>query len=468
MKMKKILSVILASCMIMAMMVGCSSGNKATSDETKQQTTVTNVPEVTSEGTETADAESGDVIGEPFADTVKISLMNSKPEITDALEEGAKLFGEKYNVEIEIYETDSPGDVIAQKYASGDAPTLAIVDNANVLDLSAEKILDLSDQQWCEVGGKELGAVVDGKVYGMPLTIEGMCLLYNKTVIEKLTGHEFNPEECTTLDEFSALLDELKTAGMKSPVVLNAEDWSIGQKSYQFIYDYQDGTAAGAVSFLNDIHDGKTTFIDNDIFNKVYDAMDLFIANNINQADPLAADYDLNASYVAEGKAAFWLNGTWAWPDFEPYVVDGNEYGVLAFPFNDEPETAGKIVACATKFVTIDGVNATEEQQKAAKMFLNWLVFDAEGQDVLINKCGIVTAFTNIDMEPNNPFNIGLKDYIDKGMTVEGATYMPSDHRSSLAAYMQAYVNETMTREEIAEKLNEYWITNTPTTNIAK
>ena len=37
------------------------------------------------------------------------------------------------------------------------------------------------------------------------------------------------------------------------------------------------------MQFLNDVHDGKTTFEDNDVFNKVYDAFDLFIENNINK-----------------------------------------------------------------------------------------------------------------------------------------------------------------------------------------
>ena len=307
-----------------------------------------------------------------------------------------------------------------------------------------------------------MGGIVDGKVYGMPLTVEGMCILYNKTAIEDLLGKEFVAEDYTTLDEFSALLDELKAAGMETPFVLNAEDWSIGQKGYQFIYDYQDGTEEGAMQFLNDVHDGKTTFEDNDVFNKVYDAFDLFIENNINKDDPLAADYDLNASYVAEGDAAFWLNGTWAWPDFEPYAVDGNEYDVMPFPINDQEGSQGKIVAGATKFAVVDAVDSSEEQQEAAKMFLNWLVFTDEGQDTLINQCGMVTAFTNISLEPNNPFNVGLKRYIDNGMTIDGANYMPSDHRSILAANMQAYLDGKMTRQEIAEKLDEYWTTNTP------
>ena len=467
MKTKKVISLLLALSLTMAAITGCG-GNAGTAASASQEPSseaaaseaaadISAAPEAERETTE-ADS----LIGEPFAETVNISLLNSKPEITKALEAGAGIFSEKYNVVIEVFETDSPGDVIAQRYASGDAPTIAILDYINVVDLSAEKILDLSDQPWCEAGGRDLGVIVNDKVYGMPLTVEGRCLLYNKTIIEELTGREFSTDDYVTLDQFSALVDELKEAGMEYPVVLNSEDWSIGQHFYQYIYMLQDGTAAGGISFLNDVHNGNTTFNENDVFNKVYDAMDIFIANNINQADPLAADYDLNASYVAEGEAAFWLNGTWAWPDFEPFIVEGMEYGTLAFPINGAPELEGRLAASGTKFISIDVANSTKEQQEAAKLFLNWLVFDSEGQNVLINDCGIVTAFTNIVLPPSNPFNVGLKEYIDKGMTVEGVTYMPSDHRSSLAANMQAYLDGVMSRAEVAGKLDEYWTINSP------
>ena len=52
---------------------------------------------------------------------------------------------------------------------------------------------------------------------------------------------------------------------------------------------------------------------------------------------------------------------------------------------------------------------------------------------------------------------MSLKKFIDAGLVVDGATYMPSDHRSKLAANMQAYLAGKMTRAQIAEKLDAYW-----------
>lgn len=401
--------------------------------------------------------------GSPFTSPVKISFLNSKPEITDALQKGCEEFGEKYNVKVELYETSSPGDVLAQKYAAGDAPTLAIVDLANIRDIYSEKLVDLSNEPWVSVGGKSLGAVMDGKVYGMPFTIEATCLLYNKTAIEKIIGRPFVPTDYATLDAFKGLCDELRKGGMEYPVVLNSEDWSIAHKTYQWIYAYQDGTVDGAVKFLTAVHDGKANFEDNAVFQGVMDTFDCLAANNINHDDPLAADYDLNASYVAEGKAAFWLNGTWAWPDFAPFAVDGMEYGICGYPINGKSQVQGKAFGSATKFVMIDKVNSSEDQKKAAKMLLNWLVFTPEGQDCLVNQCGIVPAFSNITLPPTNPFNVSLKKMINEGMLAEGVSYMPSDHRSVLSPALQAYLVGKTTRADVANALDSYWTDHLPT-----
>ena len=96
-------------------------------------------------------------------------------------------------------------------------------------------------------------------------------------------------------------------------------------------------------------------------------------------------------------------------------------------------------------------------EEKAALMFLRWLIFTPEGNDAMINQCGMVTAFSNITLPPSNPFNVGLKEYIDKGLTFEAVTYLPSDHRSQLGANMQKYLDGSETREEVGAAFDAYW-----------
>ncbi len=398
-----------------------------------------------------------DEVGDPFEKQVSITLMNSKPEITAALQAAADKFGAAYNVKIEVTETSNPGQKLFELYNSGAAPTISVVDIANVKDLAREnKIIDLGDQPWAEIGGKDMGAVINDVLYGMPLTIEAKANLINKTAIEKITGEPFDPLKYQTKEDFEALLKQLREGGMENPVIINKEDWSIGSHFTQYFYGIQDGTIAGAEAFIEKVRAGEEKFIDNPVFNACMDMFDLYMEYNINKQDPLSADYDLNASYLAEGQAAFWINGTWAWPNLAPFAVEGQEYSIMHMPVSAGAQ--GKLLAQATKYIVLDKAFATEEQQEAAKKFLNWLIYTADGQNAMINECDMVTAFTNITLPPSNPFNVGLKTYIDAGLTFEAVTYLPSDHRSAVGgAHMQAYLDGAETREEVAAAFDAYW-----------
>lgn len=442
MKLRRLVACSMAVAMTAGSVMGCSSGQSA---ETTAENTSAEA------GSESA-TESSSASGEG----VKLTMMNSKPEIEDALEEAVKDYQQKTGVEIEVYSTDKPGEVIAQKYAAGDPATLIIGDYSNIKDVAAEKLLPLNDEKWVADGGDLLGIKVDDNLYGFPLCIEAAGLIYNKTAIEEITGEEFKPEDYVTLDEFKPLLEKLKEGGMESPVILNSEDWSIGQHFLQYIYKMHTGKAEDALAFLDEVRQGKANFEDDAVFNALYDTMDVLIDNNINKADPLAADYDLNASYLAEGESAFWLNGSWAWPDTKEYVDGSMSYGIMPYPVNGDFTSAGQLNANATKFIAIDNVKATPEQQEAAKDFLNWLVYDEEGQDLIVNKCNLVPAFSNIKMDMTNDFNKSVKKYVDEGK-VNAYVPIPSDHRSTLAAYMQKYLAGELDRTELAGYLDDYW-----------
>lgn len=448
MKLRKIAAFSMAMAMAATTVAGCSSGQK-----TSETTAASAAAETASGETENKETE-----GENSLEGVKITMMNSKPELEDALNEAAEEFQEATGVEMEIYTTDKPGEAIAQKYAAGDPATLMLCDYPNVKDIAAEKLLDLSNEKWMADGGELLGVKVDDKTYGFPFCVEAAGLLYNKTAVENIIGKEFDPADYQTLDQFKTLLDELKAGGMEAPVILNSEDWSIGQHFIQYSYKMQTGKAEDAQKFLAEVKEGKANFEDNDLFNAVFDTMDVLIEDNINKADPLAADYDLNASYLAEGEAAFWLNGSWAWPDTEEYADGSMEYGIMHYPINGDFTSVGRLNANATKFFAIDNVKATPEQQEAAKEFLNWLVYDDAGQKILVDKCAVVPAFKNITLDMTNDFNKGVKSYVDQGLTNEYVP-LPSDHRSSLAAYMQKYLAGEIDRTEVAKQMDEFWKT---------
>lgn len=445
MKAKKALTLLLAFAMVSSL-AACGGSNSSSSQAGSTDTD--------SEGS-SASTDGTDYGG------ITLTMMNSKPEIQDALEEVTAEWGAAHNVKFEVYETDSPADMLAQRYAAGDPPVLAICDPGNITEMAEEKFLDLSGEDWVADGGDVMGTKVGDVLYGFPLCVEAPGMVYNKTAIENIIGKEFVPADYATPEAFEALLAELREGGMENPVVLNQETWSLGGHLLGNLYVFQDGTADGSYQFVEDIKGGASA-MDNAMFQNLFKDFDMFIEYNINKDDPLAADYDLNASYVAEGEAAFWINGTWVWPDMSTYVDGSMDYGIMPIPLDNE-ELAGKIYAFASKQIAIDKEVATEEQQAAAKEFLNWLVYSEEGQDALVNKLEIVVAYTNNSLEPTNPVNVALKSYIDAGNTVNNAPFTsPTDHTQEMAPHMQAYMVGQESLEDVANALSTYWSTRDP------
>lgn len=133
--MKKVIALSLSALLAVCLFAGCSPASSGSSS--------------------TAGSDSA-------AQTVEISLLNSKPEITDALEAAAEQYAKETGVSITVYETDAPGDYMTEAYASGDPTTMALVDYANVKDFSAEYLLDMSAEEWVKDGGEASGAYFDG------------------------------------------------------------------------------------------------------------------------------------------------------------------------------------------------------------------------------------------------------------------------------------------------------------------
>ena len=75
----------------------------------------------------------------------------------------------------------------------------------------------------------------------------------------------------------------------------------------------------------------------------------------------------------------------------------------------------------------------------------------------MTNRFDIVSAFTNNTLPLTNSVNEALKGYLDSENVVENTYTLPTDHTSSLAADIQAYVAGEENRQEVADKLTEYW-----------
>ena len=392
----------------------------------------------------------------------EITLLNTKAEIQVALEKMGAAFEEKSGVHVEVMpvtDGDSPYTKMVSLYNSGNPPTLAILDTTDVIALAEEKAADLTEEPWT-AEAEEYLTRINGKVYSFPLCIEGRGLIYNKKVIEGALGEEFDPESVTTLDEFVELLDRLVDAGIEKPVSLAKEDWSLGAHHLQYIYETYDGTSEGAAKIIEELKNGDVKV---ESYDRVYELLDMFDVlkkYNVAKGDPLGADYDEMAIDLADGKTAFWFNGNWAWPNLEEAGAESeDEYGFLPYFMNNDPDdfVNSKIQASPSKQVMMDSIVATEKEQAAAKEFLNWIVYSAIGQQMLVKTCNVIPPFINNPYEPADPLSRDIYERVQAGEAFNASAIVPNDHWSILGSAMQKYLAGRSDREELIESIQDYW-----------
>lgn len=391
-----------------------------------------------------------------------ITLLNSKAEIQVALEAMGAAYEEKTGVHVEVMpvtDGDSPYTKVVSLYNSGNPPTASILDTTDVIALAEEKAVDLSGEPWiAEAEGYV--TEINGKAYSFPLCIEGRGIIYNKKAIEDTLGESFDPDSITTQKEFVELLDSLVDAGMEKPISVAKEDWSLGAHQLQYIYETYEGTSEGAQEIIEDIKDGRVDLKSYDRMSEFLDMFDILKKYNVAKGDPLGADYDEMAIDLADGKTAFWFNGNWAWPNLsEAGAESEDEYGFLPYFLNND---AGDFVnrqiqASPSNQVMLDGQYASEQEQKAAKEFLNWIVFSEIGQQMLVKTCNIIPPFQNNPYEPLDPLSRNIYERVHEDGAFNASAIVPNDHWAVLGASMQKYLAGRSDRKELMSDIQKYW-----------
>lgn len=423
-KLKRVGSFGLALAMVTALCVGCSGEKDVSSD------------------TESSDK------------GVTISLLNTKSELVDQFDELAKKYKEETGVTIDVqFTSDVVSTHLSEKYASGNPYTIMLVDRTDVYSFQ-QYLLDLSDQKWIEDGGAEYGVNIDGKTYSFPFLIEAVGLLYNAQAIEDITGKDFAWSDYNTVDKFQALLDELVAGGMKSPVAVNKDDWSLANHYFGQLYNQQGNSEEESQAYVDSLKNGEVKLVDDQRFNSLLDSFDTLLKYNINSSDPLSADYDMNNEYFASGDVAFWFNGSWVTDVYS----STDKIGIMPMPQSDtDGEATDRLVAGASKTFVIDKEYSTKEQQKVAEDFLNWLVYDEAGQSFMVDDCGIIPAFSNITKEVSTPISLSVQQFIQDGMTEYWYQAIPGDHGTEVGASLQKYMSGSIDRNGLAFEVETYW-----------
>lgn len=405
----------------------------------------------TSKSGSNSGSESGNNSGSTSTDGVAITIFNSKMEIQEQMEEMAKTYSDEKGVSVEVYySSDTVAAHLSTRYASNEPYTISMVDAKDVYSLAGEHAIDLSDQDWVKDTTQAIS--IDGKVYGFPVCVEARGIIYNKDAIEKTTGKTFDPTTIKTTEDFKAICDELVAGGMATPTGVMKEDWSLGAHFLAEIYEEQSDPHA----FITSIHDG-TNIGDDAIFNAMMDTFDVLKDNNYSKAAAVSAEREVTEQKLAEGEIAFMFGGNWDWSVINAYDYSEN-MGIMPVPQNTSGDFNSKLVGGGSKYFFIDSSeNTSDAQRQAAKDFLNWLVYEDDGQDFIVNKCALVPAFSNITLDVADPLGKSVKEYADKDALTANYNYLPDDHYAKTGASFQKYLSGEADRAAFAAEINSYW-----------
>lgn len=380
-----------------------------------------------------------------------LKIFNSKMEIQSQMEEMAAEYSKAKGVNVEVYySSDTVAAHMATKYASNDPYALAMVDAKDVYSLGAEHAVDLSGEKW--VGDTTQAISVDGKVLGFPVCVEARGVIYNADAIKNVTGKDFDPSTIKTTADFQGLIDQLIAGGMAAPTGVMKEDWSLGAHYLAEVYELQSDPDA----FIAGIKDGSIKLADDKVYNALMDTFDVLKNNNYAKDAAISAERELTEQKLAEGELAFMFGGNWDWDVINAYDYTEN-MGMMPVP-SALSDANTKLVGGGSKYFYVDN-GVSEELQQAAKDFLNWLVYEADGQDFLVNKCNLVPAFSNITLAVGNPLGASVKSYADKGALVGNYNYLPDDHYAKNGASFQKYLAGQIDRAGLAQEITEYWAT---------
>jgi raffinose/stachyose/melibiose transport system substrate-binding protein len=460
---RKMISLLMTGVLSASVLAGCgnggaqnTSGDGAAAGTEKSEATA----EASEESTEAKSEEKAESSGE----AVNISFYTTETGKDDMYQELISDFESK-NPGITVEYIAAGDDQLQQwmaLYASNEGPTVSLMDPINIWE-NQERMRPLTGESMLDnVEEASLSTMTfGGTVYAVPMSAAGIGLLYNKKVCDEAVGGDFDPSTIKTRSDLKDLFDKIEATGVAATCITGV-NWSLGAHYLCQTYGEAQGDTKARVDYVNSIIAGETKEIDNDVFNGFMDTLDMMVEYNYNKNDPLVGDVNLDAMALAEGKCGTWFMGDWAWTYMADLVQEGDEFGLMPVPHNDDPDdiTNQYLPTSYAKGYCIDASQNTEEQQQAGLKFIEYITSDSHSQEAQAKRAGQALPFKNFTATIDSPLGKSTASYISAGKTVDfygTPSLCPSDIWYECGAYMCAYITGACDREKLASDIDAYW-----------
>lgn len=349
-------------------------------------------------------------------------------------------------------------------YASNEGPTVSLMDPINIYENQA-RLLEFTPENAPFLANIEESALstltFDKKIYAAPMSAAGIGILYNKEVLDQAVGGNFDPATIKTVSDLEDLFIKIEATGVSASMVTGV-NWSLGAHFLGQTYGAAIGNVDERVAYVASLKEGKVSLINDQVFNDYMNTLDLLAKYNYNKADPLVGNVNLDAEALAAGQVGTWFMGDWAWTYLAPIVAEGQEFGILPIPRNNDASDIinQSIPTSFAKGYCVDASQNTEAQQAAGLKFIEYLTSDTDAHAVLAKVTGQAYPYKNFTQTIESPLGRATADYIANGLTYDfygTSNLLPSDIWYECGAFMCEYLAGAANRTKLAENIEMYW-----------
>lgn len=339
----------------------------------------------------------------PSGETV-VNMFQLKVEIKDALDAYAAQYSAAtpgVTVRVETLGGGADfGGAMRAKAQAGQMPDIFVIEGMGGYEVWKDYIADLSNEPW--VSDTDLGFMVDGKVMGFPVAIEGYGLAYNADILQRAG---IDPATLTTRDAyaraFQILEDRKAELGIDAPVAMAASIsggmwWVAGQHNLAVYW-------GGGLDF------DDTSIIEKALRGEMDDARFREYAQYVQLLFKYAdrnilinGAYDDQVGSFAQGRTAFLHQGNWVDPNLAQLAVDF-KVGYAPHAFTNTPQTGLYLFAPSWYMV-----NKQSPNMQAAKDFLTAMATTPAGHSYMVEGAGMIPAFKSVTLEPSGQLSQSL------------------------------------------------------------
>jgi len=341
----------------------------------------------------------------------ELVIFQNKVEIDGVLRTYAQAWGEANGVKVTVKscggDTCAYGTQILAEFQSDKQPDIFVIEGLGGYNIYKDKMADLSGEAWVADTGLEF--VVDGKVYGFPVAVEGWGMAYNAEILTA-AGVDLDSLKVASQEAYRVAFEQVKTYyeanGLTDHTVVSMAAGA-GMTWVTGLHNFNGYLSAGLAyndnSIITKLLNGE---VDANRLNQLADWVELLFTY-ANPTILTTGGYDEQVGAFAQGKAAFlhqgnWTDSSYSNSDFEMGYLP---HAVLATG-NDS------IFIGAPSYYVI---NVDSTVQDAAKKFLNDLASTAAGHDYMVNKANMVPAFNSVTLVPATPLSKAVLEYNKAG-----------------------------------------------------